>query len=380
MKSTLRFRSSFSWSTLLLILLLNTFQQSFASSPADYVWSRTGLGSGNVNTITGTSSDHLFLVNGGLIHQWNRATSSWQEMSSFSNFVSNSSTLNGASVIAAVGNQIYVGSLSSGGRTAYFDGTTWTEAASGSSVAYNGVFAYQIQTNTEAGDVGQVVSIFARGTGRIYRHVDGSSRSTPSQSGPAYSGGGLAWQAISGSPSDNIIWAVGQGSQIGRSSNSGRSNTWSAVNAPVSGTFFSTVYALDGDTAIVGSRSVGDGTIGVWYTTDAGDTWVDTEFDASGDVLNVYATSLNNIWAVGSGFASHYDGNNWISFAGIAGIQSNDVLRTIHVMGDQIWIGGTDATGNAVIYTGVIPEPANIGLIIGVMGIIVLRFRGKRAR
>lgn len=380
MKKPLR---SSSWIGLSVVLMIAVFQVSYARPPADYSWSGGDLGfSGYVNTITGTSQDHLYFVNGGLIYQWNSGSASWLEMSSFSNFVNNSDTFNAANVIAAVGNQIYVGSVSSssGGRTAYFNGSNWSEATSGSTVAYSGVFAYEIQVNTGSGNVGQVVNIYARGAGRIYRLVDGVGASSPSQTGPAYTGGNIAWEGISGSPADNIIWAVGQGSQIGRSTNSGRGNTWSAVNAPVANTTFGAVHVLNGDTAIVGSRAIDGGTVGVWYTTNAGETWVNTGLGATTSVLDVYATSLEDIWAVGNGFALHYDGNTWNSFAELVGIQSTDQLRTIHVLGDQIWIGGRNAAGNAVLYTGVIPEPACVGLIIGVLGMVVFRCQRVRGK
>lgn len=355
--------------------MVSVISESFARPPADYSWSSVELGfSGNLNTITGTSYDNLYFLNNNAIYQWNGSAGAWQELSSFTTFLNNSSFEN-PSVIAAVNNQIYVGGASSNGRHAYFNGSTWSHTTSGSGVFYNGVYAYEIQVDTGAGTVGQVVNVYARGTGRIFRLVDGASNNSPLQSGPAYTGGGIAWQAIHGSPSDNVMWAVGQQSQIGRSTNSGQLDTWSGVVAPVSNTFFSTVHVLDGDTAIIGSDSRGGGTAGVWYTTDAGDTWVDTELNGS-NVLQVYATSLNDIWAVGNGLASHYDGNSWTDFADIAGISSTDILRTIHVLGDQVWIGGRDAAGNAVLYTGTIPEPASVGLIIGVLGLLV--YRSKR--
>lgn len=377
------------WIGFFFILVVSCFSGVHAQVPHDYTWSQVDLGSsaglGLITKVTGTSYDHLYFVRSGLIYQWDKNSGTWGEMTSFTDYVA-SSGMAAASMISAVGNQLYVGA-SSNGFVGYFNGTSWSSSASGSSVNYNGAYAYEIQVNTGSGDVGQIVNVFARGTGRIFRFVDGEARSSPSQGSPVYTGGTRAWQDISGSPLDNAVWAVGQQSQIGYSSNSGRGGTWSAAQGPTTdaNTSYSSVHVLNGQNVIVGGHSVGEGgSTGVWYTTDGGESWVDTGLVTGSNIFDVYATSLDSIWVVGSGgLASYYDGVSWSSFAQAAGIGATNVLQSIHVLENQIWISGRSigsSESDSVMYTGIIPEPAHVGLAFGALLILALRFRQIRGK
>jgi hypothetical protein len=295
------------------------------------------------------------------------------------------------------------------GSIVHWDGTSWTQVATGEHGALHGVFAAGAHDAWAVGD-------------DAILHWDGAAWSTP----PGVPGAGFVWRAVSGTGSGDV-WIVGADTSVSGGDGWGGAmlqwdgHAWSTSSVAqdlgaVWGTGSSDAWGLgdahalfhwDGKTWMTMSKGVlpqigtaiwgagsadlwlgsrpgsrpshwdgttlalaadwddkgeiyglwGSGPNDVWAVGDSSEgelilhwnglAWIQTPSPGAGQLFGVWGSRADDVWAVGeSGALIHWDGRSWSAVSGPPRVGISAIWGTSP---DDVWAFGSDGVGLAAL-------------------------------
>jgi hypothetical protein len=354
-------------------------------TPSGLSWSSVDLGNmtGSIRSVSGDSLSNLYLANtNNQIWQLDNATETWERRTDFDAWLANSALSPNMTAVAprsmsAAGGYIFIGGGGSDSRQriAVYNGTSWAEVNTGGGSDNFQSKSYVMTEADGTAQVGDVVTIFGRGTGRIFRMVNGvSAQGTGSTRTPADA---ADHRGVAVLPDSNLAWTAGSTTNVpatgmvAESTGSGRSGTWSMTTGDVGNRAGNVIHALDANTLIVGTLSTGGTYSEVQLTLNGGDSWSrispfsGTHFTQN--VNSLWADATNNIYIGLAGHGVwHYAGvgtGNSSVWTQLTQIGATDSIFTMHELDGQLWFGGNDILGDPVLYSAV-PEPSTYAMLV----------------
>ncbi len=370
-------------------------------TPSGLSWSSVDLGNmtGSIRSVSGDSLSNLYLAGtGNQIWQLNTNTSTqtWERRTDFDAWLADSVLSPNMTAVApqsmsAAGGYIFIGGSGdpSRSRIAVYNGTStnWAEVNTGGGSDNFQSKSYVMTEADGTAQVGDVVTIFGRGSGRIFRMVNGASaQGTGNTRTPADAAN---HRGVAVLPDSNLAWTAGSftadggsGSMVVASTGSGRTGTWSYTDShPATARSGNVIHALDANTLIVGTLQTGGTYSEVHLTQNGGDSWSRiSPFSGTHFTQNVnalWADATNNIYIglTGQG-VWHYAGEGTV-WTQLSQIGATDSIFSIHELDGKLWFGGSDSNGDPVLYTA-IPEPGTLMLMGLGAGALLLSKMFKR--
>ena len=228
------------------------------------------------------------------------------------------------------------------GKVAHFDGTTWTEVASGTDVDLHGITAAPDGTIWVAGLHGVVSELGASGPTRhdLSRDVELWSVVPDGDAGVWVAGGalerwdGVAWTPVSSlgqfatdawSPAPGEIWLAQASGWVSRYVD----GVSQSVPSPSSNDLWAIWGASRDDVWVAGYAN----RVHRWDGTE----WTEASNPHSGTpgaVMALWGSSPDDVYAAGH-YVLHFDGVDWTD-TGLTGVD----LRSVHGAGGEVWTVG----------------------------------------